>query len=434
MTHIPTATMNDAARALANVLLPIVAGGVIARRPHMMGIAERLDLDTRAVKEMRRLRHRYGPGPIQITKGRRMVLLLDPADVHRVLDGSPEPFAPDTREKRGALGHFQPEGVLVSTPEERLRRRPFNEEALQTRKPVHEHGDQMARVIREETTALLGHVDFARELDWEAFAIMWWRIVRRIVLGDSARDDEATTADLKRLRKDANWSYLKPTRGSRQRRLLARLERYVERAEPGSLAEMVARTPAKPGTQPHHQLPQWLFAFDAGAWATFRTLALLLNAPEAKSRIHAEFDENPDLPYARACILESLRLWPTTPLILRETTEQTTWSNGELAKGSSVAIFTPFFHRDEENFGEAHRFAPEVWLRERTAQDWPLVPFSGGPAMCPGRNVVLLTASAVLSQLINERDYAGPELGEPIPSSLSPFHLRFRLSATPEET
>lgn len=431
MTQSPTMSAPDAARALLNVLVPMVAGGAIARRPRVMGLAQRLDLDSRAVREMQRLRDRYGPGPVQVLPGRGMALLLDPADVHRVLNGSPQPFSPASREKRGALGHFQPAGVLVSSPQERVHRRPFNEQVLQPGRPVHDHGEHMAAVVAEEVDALLGHVDLAGELTWDSFAVAWWRIVRRIVLGDGARDDEQVTDDLLRLRKDGNWSYFKPRRTARMRRFLRRVEEYVERAELGSLAELTARTPAAPGTEPHQQVPQWLFAADAGAWSAFRALALLSTTPGATARARAELDCSPDLPYLRAAVLESLRLWPTTPLILRDTTEDTEWARGTLAAGSSVVVFAPFFHRDERNVPEAHRFAPELWLRERTDADWPLVPFSGGPAMCPGRNVVLLMASTVLGRLVAERRYAvaGAPLrpGEPLPGSLSPFHLRFRV-------
>lgn len=40
----------------------------------------------------------------------------------------------------------------------------------------------------------------------------WYRIVRRIAFGDNARDDHDLTDMLGRLRKDANWSFLKPKR------------------------------------------------------------------------------------------------------------------------------------------------------------------------------------------------------------------------------
>ncbi len=430
MKDTPSISAPDAARAALRILLPMVAGGAIARRPRVMGLAQRLDLDTRAVREMQRLHERYGAGPVQVTPGRRLALVLEPRDVRRVLDGSPVPFATASREKHGALGHFQPGGVLISDPEERRHRRPFNEAVLQPGRPVHDHGAHMTTVVREEVEGLLGHVDFAGELDWDSFAVAWWRIVRRIVLGDSARDDEQVTDDLLRLRKDANWSYFMPRRTSRRRRFLRRVEAYVDRAEPGSLAQLVASTPAHPRTEPVQQIPQWLFAADAGAWSSVRALALLSTFPGATTRAREELGSAPHLPYLRACVLESLRLWPTTPLILRDTTEDTDWERGTLPTGSSVVIFAPFFHRDERHLPEAHRFAPELWLRERAADEWPLVPFSAGPAMCPGRDVVLLLASTVLGHLVAERDYtvrgAPLHAGRPVPGSLSPFALRFR--------
>ncbi|MDD9208186.1 cytochrome P450 [Georgenia sp. 10Sc9-8] len=428
--QVPTTSAADGARALAGVVLPVLARGAIARRPRAVLGAQAAELDARAVRTMRHLRERYGPGPVQVRiPRRRFTFLLEPDQVHRVLNASPEPFAAATREKRGALGHFQPEGVLVSSPEERAVRKPFNDDVLEAGSPVHQHGQKMADAVQEEMDALLGHVEFTGTLVWDDFVRAWMRMVRRIVLGDSARDDEAVTDDLVRLRKDANWSFVKPTRRGHRDRLLRRLADYVDRAEPGSLAQMVASVPAPPGTEPHQQIPQWLFAFDAGTWATVRALALVAAHPGAAQRARDELPQSPDLPFLRATVLESLRLWPTTPAILRDTTEETAWAGGSLPAGASVMIFAPFFHRDDTRVPEAHRFAPELWMRERTDADWPFVPFSGGPAMCSGRNVVLLAASTALGRLLERHDFTleDPPLSadRPLPGTLSPFHLRF---------
>jgi len=84
-------------------------------------MAERLNLDAAGVDEMQNLRRKYGAGPVQLQlfPGRRVAILLAPDDVHRVLSETPEPFSPASMEKRGALNHFQPEGVLVSNPLQR---------------------------------------------------------------------------------------------------------------------------------------------------------------------------------------------------------------------------------------------------------------------------------------------------------------------------
>lgn len=96
------------------------------------------------------------------------------------------------------------------------------------------------------------------------------------------------------------------------------------------------------------------------------------------------------MPQLRAVMLESLRLWPTTPLILRETREPTTWRNGTLHKGTSLVIFAPFFHRDDE---ATCRSAPvcsrTVWLNDQNAtQTGPWCLLVERPGFCPGRNVV----------------------------------------------
>lgn len=426
--EVPTLGLADRARVLARILLSPVLKGPIVRRPVVVGLAERFDADAAGVDEMQRLRVRYGSGPVQLRiPGRRMALLLDPSDVHRVLKETPEPFTPATLEKRGALNHFEPAGSLVSSPQQRLSRRPFNEQVLETARPVHSHAGFMTSVITEEVSALVGHADFTGTLDWDAFAVMWGRMVRRIVLGNSARDDEQVTDDLRKLRARGNFSYLMPQNHGLRDRFLHRLQDHIARAEPGSLAAMVAHTPATEDAVPHQQVPQWLFAFDAESWASFRALALITSQPGAADTARAELSTSPELPYLRSAVLESLRLWPTTPLVLRDSTAQTRWRNGVMPSGTAMVIFAPFFHRDDEQLPQAHRFSPELWSQERDDDDWPLIPFSGGPGMCPGRNVVLLTASMVLGELLRGRDYtpADPLDTRDLPGTLSPFSLRF---------
>lgn len=201
----------------------------------------------------------------------------------------------------------------------------------------------------------------------------------------------------------------------------------MARAEPGSLAELITSTPASPGTQALQQIPQWLFAFDAAGMATFRALALLDAHPEVARRARAE-----EFPFAllRATVLESVRLWPTTPAILRDATAPVAFDSGVLPARAALVILAPFFHRDGERLEFADRFAPELWVAGAPERDWPLVPFSAGPAECAGRNLVLLVTSALLAALLAESDLrqAHPQpldAGQALPATLSPFRLRF---------
>jgi hypothetical protein len=396
----------ESAAVVTDVVVPLLARGMIVRRPKVVDALDRLDADRRAVRRLRQLRSTHGPGPVLLAvPGRDVALVLASEDARRVLEDSPKPFAPDTREKRAALGHFQPHGVLVSHGAERTERRAFNERVLEPARPVHELGDAFGTKVAEEVAAL------PAELGWDAFARGWWRLVRRIVLGEGALDDDELTDLLTRLRRDANWVFLKPRRTALRERFLARLRGHLERAEPGSLASLVASDPAAPGTDPVGQVPQWLFAFDAAGMASFRALALLVGRPER------------DPSFLRASVLESLRLWPTTPAILRDTTEATRWAGGTLPAGAALVIFAPFFHRDFEG---ADAFRPGLWLDG--SEPPAVVPFSAGPAMCPGRSLVLFVTTTVLSQLLQGRDLHGSSVGSaPLPATLSPFRLRFSL-------
>ncbi|MBB5916028.1 cytochrome P450 [Nocardia transvalensis] len=432
-----------AAAILADLGLAAVTSGVIARRRRTMGLLERLQADRRAVTRMRQLRREYGRGPIELVlPGRRVVVLLDPADVGTVLRDAPEPFHPANREKFAALRQFQPHGVLISDEPIRDQRRAANETVLDTSSALHRLAEPFTRIIGDEAQGMAesalrrGHVDAAE------FTVAWWRLVRRLVLGVQARDDDAVTDDLWRLRSAANWSFLAPPRARLRERFFSRLYRYVEIAEPDSLAGALARTPAPGGVDPVGQIPHWLFAFDAAGIAVSRALAVLATHPEHHARAVADAAD-PDVPglrnYLRACVLESVRLWPTTPAILRDTTEPTTWgdegSRFTIDGGAALLIAVPAFHRDPDlPFADA--FTPDIWL-DGTAEKYPqLVPFGDGPAGCPGRNLVLFTTSTLLAHLVTAMEFRlnshpRPAPDAPLPLTFNNFGLDFAVAPAP---
>ncbi|WP_434443394.1 cytochrome P450 [Lentzea sp. E54] len=384
----------DTTRVLATVLLPTLAKGVIVRRPGVMAAAEKVQSDTRAIETMRRLRDRYGPEPVRLrVTGRSLAVLVDPTDVGRLLAESPEPFALATKEKKAALKHFQPHGVLISEGRERERLRELNERALRPENVPAE------AIVRDEADLLTRHVMSTGELTWDSFSQAWWRIVRRIVLGDGARGDDQLIDDLKALRQNANWAFLHPRRRGLRERFQHRLDEHLARREEGSLA-------AQPGDL-SGQVPHWLFAFDAAGIVTMRALAIGARG--------------------RNGILESARLWPTTPVILRESTKPTRWHGQWLPENTEFVVFTPFFHRDPDRLPFADRYAPEIWDRPL---DPAIVPFSAGPGVCPGRDLVLTTAATMLDTLSEHLSF--PALSAPLPGTLNHFGLR--MPATPTGT
>jgi cytochrome P450 len=431
----PASTL-DTIRVAAAVAIPNLAQGIIRRRPSMVWLAERLDVDRRAGRLLQRLRRRHGPGPLRLPVPRRSVaLVLSTDDLRRILDESPEPFALDTREKHAALSHFQPDGVLISRGALRQERRRVNEAVLDTPAPLHRLADAITAKVRDETARLLA--ESPGRLDYARFSSAFWRIIRRVTLGDAARDDHETTDLLNALRSDANWAFLRPPRTALRDRFLSGLARHMERAEPGSLASLLARAPTSPQSAPIGQLPHWLFAFDAAGIAAYRALALLATHPLAAEHVRSELAAGDpavprELPYLRACVLESLRLWPTTLAVLRESTSETSWDGTTLPAGTAFIIVSSFFHRDDETLPYADRFAPETWLAQPGHAASGLIPFSAGPGACPGRNLVLHVTSTLLAALLDQHDYrltkARLDHRRPLPRTLDHFTLRFAVT------
>ncbi|MBZ5488348.1 cytochrome P450 [Halomonas aquamarina] len=436
---LPTASFTETVAFLFKVMAPNIAKGVIIRRPAVVHLAEQWALDTRSIKQVQAFNSKYGKGPLLFnTPFKPMALILDPDDAHRVMEETPEPFATAESAKRSALSHFEPDMALVSHGKAREERRRLNEDVLQSGCPVHGFSRHFMQVIEEEVAALLEVVEqHNHKLDWPLFIDAWNRIVRRVVLGDSARDDHELTQTLIRLRRAANWGFMHPKRKRVRQSFYEQLAHYVDRAEPNSLAALVAGHDADSQARPLQQMPQWLFAFEPAGMATFRALALICAHPEQAKRAQAEANQaatpKPDTTFLKACVLEALRLWPTTPLLLRETTERTRWTQGEMPRNTTLLIHAPYFHRDDRHLEIAHRFAPDTWLSPGSLDDWPLLPFSGGPGICPGRHLVLMVTSAVLAALLKERhirlDPPDRLSGtQPMPALLSNFHLCFQVT------
>lgn len=440
-----TASLGETARVAATVLLPAVATGLIRRRPAAMQIVERYDVDRHAVRTLRKLRRAHRGRPVRLRlPGRSVTVLLDHSDVGHLLAEAPTPFSPATLEKRAALSRFQPHGVLISEGGERAQRRALNEDAL-------EPGDGVHHLAGGWAATIASHVDgLPTVVGWEQFDDTWWRLVREITLGGDTLDDREITDLLTTLRRRANWAYLVPTLRRNRQRLLELVRQQVAANRPGSLASALATAAGVAGSDGRYhgsrgtgsgsvsdavasQLLHWLFAFDAAGIATFRTLALLAAHPDMRRRAREEArdgtaDTPRQLPFLRACVLESLRLWPTTPALLREARTDTAWARN----GATLLAFAPLFHRDSARLPYADRFAPDVWLDGRAAAQPALVPFSAGPAACPGRDVVLFTTATFLSAFLQEREpqldgTGGARLdGGRIPASLN--HVALRVS------
>ena len=60
--------------------------------------------------------------------------------------------------------------------------------------------DRIVATVRDEADQLAAQAQGSGQLVWDDVIVAWWRVVRRVVLGDEARDDHETTDLLSRLR------------------------------------------------------------------------------------------------------------------------------------------------------------------------------------------------------------------------------------------
>nr|BAU09315.1 cytochrome P450 [Streptomyces roseoverticillatus] len=422
MAHaITRARPADALRLGFLTLLPNLAQGPIIRRPRVVRLAAALDSNAWGCRVLDGLRERYGPGPVLVSvPWKPTLVLLSAEDVHRVLGETGGPFTAASRDKTAALSHFEPGSVLLTRGGARAERRRFNETALDHPAEEHRLHASFREAVREEARPLVDGDD----LDWKRFHAAYQRIVRRIVFGDAARDDERLTELRDRLRGDGNWFMLHPKRHRLRAELFARSRHYLDLPEPGGLARAACATPAGADVDPVAQMQHWFFAFDAAPIGAYLALGLL-----ACHRGEADRARKDDA-YLRACVLESQRLWPTTLAILRDTTVETHWPGGRtLPAGTVVCFYSSYFHRDARRLSYADRFEPEVWLDGRAAADWTIAPFSRGPAECPGKNVVLLTSAGLLAELLRRdwRPASGHRLGPGRPLPRTADHTSLRL-------
>nr|WP_240979642.1 cytochrome P450 [Streptomyces sp. HNM0574] len=170
---------------------------------------------------------------------------------------------------------------------------------------------------------------------------------------------------------------------------------------------------------------------------TLRALALLAAHPGQAALAHGEAVPRGggprELPLLRAAALETLRLFPTTPLLLRESTAGTVWHGERVPPGTVFLLYAPYLHRAGPGAAYGDVFAPAHWTGGAAPGDPALVPFGAGPAGCPGENLVLLTVSCVLAALLRGHSHrltSHPALNPllPVPAALDPFALRFRVT------
>jgi cytochrome P450 len=134
---------------------------------------------------------------------------------------------------------------------------------------------------------------------------------------------------------------------------------------------------------------------NALAWAWF----LLSGAPDVEARLHAEVDALGDrdlgaddlirLPYTRAVLAETMRLYPPAWIVGRRALDAYQVGGYVLAPRTIVLMSQWIVHRDPRWWPSADSFQPERWLPGGSANDpgrprFSYFPFGAGTRVCIG--------------------------------------------------
>ncbi|XP_058747938.1 6,7,8-trihydroxycoumarin synthase-like [Vicia villosa] len=164
---------------------------------------------------------------------------------------------------------------------------------------------------------------------------------------------------------------------------------------------------------------------DTSSSAVVWAMSALMKNPRAMKKVQEEirkvfggkgFIEEEDvqqLPYLRAVIKETMRLYPNVPILLARETRQECELDGYTIPDKTLVYVNAWgIHRDPEVWENPEEFYPERFIGsdiDLKGQDFELIPFGSGRRICPGLNMGIATVELLLANLLYLFDWEMPE-------------------------
>ncbi|HEX4228721.1 MAG TPA: cytochrome P450 [Bryobacteraceae bacterium] len=192
-------------------------------------------------------------------------------------------------------------------------------------------------------------------------------------------------------------------------------ERRASQADCGDLLSMLLLKDADGDGMNDKQIrDEMLTLFIAGHETTANALAwtwkLLAQNPEAERQFHHElmqllngrlpnFDDLDRLPYTRAVLAESMRLYPPAWLVARQAKGAFRLGSYRFGAGTVCMMSQWIVHRHPLYWSEPDRFLPERWLAEGDRPKLAYFPFGAGPRVCIGERFAWMEGVLVLAAI-----------------------------------
>lgn len=200
-------------------------------------------------------------------------------------------------------------------------------------------------------------------------------------------------------------------------------DEYVNTTDPSILRFLLASREEVSSVQLRDDLLSMLVAGHetTGSVLTW-TLYLLSKDPSSLRKAREEVDQvlggiNPtyedikNLKFLTRCIMESLRLYPHPPVLLRRAqVADILPGNYKIDAGQDIMISVYNIHHSTKVWERAEDFLPERFgledpIPNETNTDFRFIPFSGGPRKCVGDQFALLEATVSLAIFLQKMNF-----------------------------
>ncbi|EPQ05806.1 Cytochrome P450 4V3 [Myotis brandtii] len=128
----------------------------------------------------------------------------------------------------------------------------------------------------------------------------------------------------------------------------------------------------------------------------------ILHTPRGNSDRPVTLEDLKKLKYLECVIKETLRIFPSVPIIARGLNEDCDVGGYNIVKGSQILIVPYALHRDQKYFPDPEEFKPERFFPENSMGRHPYayVPFSAGPRNCIGQRFAMMEEKVILSCIL----------------------------------
>lgn len=130
----------------------------------------------------------------------------------------------------------------------------------------------------------------------------------------------------------------------------------------------------------------------------------------------ATIDDIDKMPLIRQIIDETMRLYPSFPMLVRKSLTNDTIEGLEFHKGDQIIIPLYALHRHRDLWDEPDSFIPARFDGRVKINKYAFIPFGAGPRICIGASFATLQAQIVLATLLSRHRFSLIEGRNPKPT------------------